>query len=245
MTDSIIKTTDTFTNTSTDTFLAIPSGNGDVRGELISSCLTSAAKNRICVGFQKFSKLTQNFNSLLCAALNRKVHTHFAMIHSDVFPDYGWLSKMHEIMAQTGADILSAVIPLKDNKGLTSTGLCKEETVPLLVKRYTLKEIHALPETFTHEHLVVNTGLMLINLKAPFISMVGRGLCFRVTDQIIIKDGSFKAYGAPEDWLWSLDARGLGAKIYATRAIKVKHIGASYFSNSEIFGVDSEGYNLS
>jgi len=229
-------------------FIAVPTHNGDIRGEVAASVLQASTQSKIAYCHQKLSNLTRNFNSLLCMALNGKIFSHFCMIHGDVITrDAGWLGKMLAIMQETCADILSVILPIKGQKGLTSTGYCKEETVPLTIKRLTMKEVFALPETFAHEHLVVNTGLMLINLQAPFMSHVGRGLCFRVTDQIVYdKGGKLQTVGSPEDWLWSLDARGLGAKIYATRAIKADHCGGSMmYPNHEPFGVDSEDYHLS
>lgn len=78
------------------------------------------------------------------------------------------------------------------------------------------------------------------------VENVGRGLEFRVTDQILRKpDGKLKAYGGSEDWLFSLDARKLGAKIYATRAIRALHLGAHAFSNYEAYGIESEDWQES
>lgn len=230
-----------------NTFIAIPSHNGDVRGELIGAVVEASQGRRVCVGFHKYSKLTQNFNMLLCEAINRGEHTHFAMLHADIFPAQGWLTRMHDIMERTGADILSVVMPLKNDKGLTSIGLCEEETVPLKVKRLTMNEIYQREETFTDPHIIVNTGLMLINLKAPFMSHVGRGLQFRVTDQILkLDDGRLHAYGGSEDWLFSLDARGLGAKIFVTREVSAAHIGGASWPNDHAWGTTlSEEFRLS
>lgn len=226
-----------------NTYVACPAFDGSVRGEMVGGLLDTVSKGaNIAFCLHKFSKLTGNFNFLLCDAINRKVHTHFLMIHADIAPmTLGWFNKMHEIMDETGADILSVVSPIKSPKGLTSIGLCEEETVPLRLKRFTLKEIHAMPETFTHGHLILNTGLMLINLRAPFVENVGRGLQFRVTDQILkMPDGKLKPFGGTEDWLFSLDARKFGAKLYATRAISIYHIGGHAWPNNEPYGIDSE-----
>lgn len=218
-----------------------------MRSELAIAIL-DAANYGGRIGFcpQKYSKLTQNFNMLLCDAINRG-YSHFLMVHADiVIQEKNWLGKMHAIMEEFKADILSVVMPIKTPKGITSTGYCEKETVPLKLKRLTMQEILKLPETFTHEHLIVNTGLMLMNLKSTFVENVGRGLEFRVTDQILRKpDGKLKAYGGSEDWLFSLDARKLGAKIYATRAIRALHLSAHAFSNYEAYGIESEDWQES
>jgi hypothetical protein len=229
------------------TYIGCPTHNGEMRGDIASVILDCVAGgDRIAFCHHKYSKLTQNFNMLLCDAINRKIYTHFLMIHGDIVPAEGWFRKMHAVMEEVGADILSAVVPIKTMKGVTSTGYCVEETVPLKIRRLTLAEIHQMPETFTHEHLIVNTGLMLINLRAPFVENVGKGLAFRVTDQILtMPDGSLKAFGGSEDWLFSLDARKLGAKIFATRAVKVNHVGGHSFSNAEAYGIPSEDWKQS
>lgn len=229
-----------------NTFIAIPSHNGQIEGELLSSVLDAGSGGeQICICVQRFSKLTQNFNLLWCEALNHKEKfglTHFLLLHADIAPKAGWLNIMHREMKNSGAEVLSAVSPIKGRDGLTSTGLCHEETEPIKVKRFTLKEIHAMPETFTDPDLIINTGLMLVDLNAPWISQF-KG--FRVTDWIK-KDASgpglYRTGGAPEDWLFSLDIRKLGAKIFSTRAVTLSHIGQSAFSNQNKMGIENEDY---
>lgn len=211
--------------------------------------------NRIAFAHSKLSLLSRNFNTLLCEALNRNQFTHFLLIHGDIVPQSGWLQAMHVEMKAADADILSAVVPIKTPKGLTSTALCKEETTPLLIRRLTLKEcldtakianlglsISPSGKSFTGDYLVLNSGLMLIDLRKDWI----RNIRFRMTDQIIKQpDGSYKASGASEDWLFSLDARKLGAKLWATTAVKLNHVGGANFSNYESYGIESEGWHES
>ena len=238
-----------------DTFIGIPSGDGTVRGELIPSVLDASQSHKVCVCFHKYSKLTGNFNELLTTAINRKVHTHFLLLHADIVPQAGWLTAMHEEMEQTGADVISAVSPIKTPRGITSTGLCKEETTPLLIRRLTLKEcldpaklknlglsLSPSGRSFTGDYLILNTGLMLIDLRKDWV----RKICFRVTDYITEQpDGSLKTHGGTEDWLFSLDARKLGAKLWATNAAKLHHVGGSNFSNFEPYGIEEEGWRES
>jgi hypothetical protein len=104
------------------------------------------------------SLLAHGFNMLWTHALaRRRSHgiTHFLMLHADVLPaDADWVSQLHGEMERVGATILSAVIPMKGRRGLTSTAL---EGPPF--RRLTMTEIMARPETFTDPGLLVNTGI--------------------------------------------------------------------------------------
>lgn len=237
------------------TFIGCPTHNGELRGEIVTAILDAAMGNRMAFAHSKYSKLTQNFNFLICDALNLGKFTHFCMIHGDIVPAQGWLKTLHKEMEETGADVISAVVPIKNPKGITSTGLCKEETTPLLLRRLTLKEcldpaklanlgLSTSPsgKSFTGDYIILNTGLMLIDLRKDWIKQI----TFRVTDQIIVQpDGTRKAFGGSEDWLFSLDARKLGAKLWATTAVKLNHVGGATFSNYEAYGNESEGWHES
>lgn len=218
-------------------FIGVPSADGNMRGEVCQAVIDAAMHESICFSFSKFSLLAKNFNLLLTDALNRKHYTHFLLLHADIAPQAGWLSKMLDVMEQTGAEILSAVVPIKTNAGYTSTAYARSADLPFKMKRLTLKEVHALPETFTHEDLVVNSGLMLIDLRAPWIGKVW----FEINDDVVLDEkGNWKAVGVSEDWLFSLRARALGAKIFATRAVRLHHFGAHGFPNYEVFGKDTD-----
>ena len=228
-------------------FLAIPTHNGMVCGETMISAVNALRTSKYPIGFfyQKHSKLTMNFNLLLAKAINEG-YSHFLMLHSDISVEGPWMQRMMEIMEERTAEILSVNMMLKHHDGFTSTGLCKEETSPLLIKRYTLKELANLPQTFTHPDIVLNTGVMLIDLNAPFMKHFGKGLHFRVTDNVVKEDGKLKVYGGgTEDWLFSLDARKFGAtKLYATTEITAHHIGTSYYTNKGDWGIESEECQL-
>lgn len=237
------------------TFIGCPTHNGELRGEIVTAILDAAMGNRMAFAHSKYSKLTQNFNFLLSDALNMGKFTHFCMIHGDIVPAQGWLQTLHQEMEENGADVISAVVPIKSPKGITSTGLCKEETTPLLLKRLTLKEcqspgklldlgftVSKNGKSFTGDNIILNTGLMLIDIRKDWI----KNITFRVTDQIIVQpDGTRKAFGGSEDWLFSLDARKEGAKLWATTAVRLNHVGGANFSNYEEYGIESEDYKES
>ena len=220
----------------TSVFLGIPSYDGRIHNGLVSAIFGAAAEGVLGkIQIQSFSWLTRNFNDLYAAALNAKREgiTHFCMLHDDVVPERaGWLDKMLAIMLKHDASMLAVVIPLKDEKGLTSTAI----DIPkggTRFRRLTLKEVYKKDPTFTQPDILLNTGLMLIDLQKPWAEK----LSFGFEDGIgLDKDGKFKAFGTPEDWLISRRAKMMGAKIYATREVEVTHIGGGKWSNASPWG---------
>lgn len=189
-----------------------------------------------------FSILTKNFNILWTAALNMRDDgvTHFAMLHEDIGPEPWWLDKMMTLMTHNQADILSVIVPIKNNEGMTSTALdvpvpTQKIPFPWRVQRLTMHEVGALAPTFTHSKLLVNTGLMLVDIRKPWVEQCW----FEFKDEIIpdpLDPRKFIAVGSPEDWNFSRRARALGASIWATREIRVEHWGRSRWANAGTWG---------
>lgn len=223
---------------SRQTYLAVPSHNGQVHGDLLHAVINAMQKEPVHFQHGQFSLLARNFNTFLCEAIAAQKYDYFCMLHADILPMGDWLTTMINIMGQTKADILSAVVPIKGNKnGATSTALMESDAMPPRAKRYTLKEVIKMErDTWTHEHLVVNSGLMLVNLRAPWIGKVW----FEIKDDVVIEKGKAIPVTLSEDWLFSLRARAQGAKIYATKAVKLLHVGQHGFSNYEPIGVEQE-----
>lgn len=187
------------------------------------------------------SSLTRGFNALYSEALNERKNgvTHFAMIHSDVVAEHGWLDKMVELMDKHGADILSAIIPLKSKAGYVSTGLDQSNGAPMgtpehyAISNLSLHELYRMKDaTFTDDNLLVNTGLMLVDIRKPWAEKV----CFRFENEILNVGDEFKPFEITEDWYYSRAARALGARIFATREVKVKHIGRAAYPNTSAWG---------
>lgn len=179
------------------------------------------------------SLLAYGFNLLWVRALEERQHgcTHFLMLHADVVPiERDWLARLHQEMVTHNAQVLSAVVPLKDPCGLTSTA-CYTDGGAL--RRLTMTEAMARPETFTAPDLLVNTGLLLVDLRAPWVEEI----CFTVTDRIAKhEDGSYTVHVLGEDYGFSLQARRLGIPLWATRAVPLSHAGLSWFPNSHAWG---------
>lgn len=171
------------------------------------------------------SLLANGFNQLWCAMLNNRDQgfTHFAMIHADVCPQPGWLDMLLDELDATGADLVSAVVPIKDKRGITSTGLDNPND-PWNVRRLTLREIFDKPATWDEPGLLLNTGL--------WVCQVGdwcERVHFEIQDRIRKRDdGLFYPEVIPEDWGFTRQLRALGVKVRATRKVELYHERAEF-----------------
>jgi len=164
--------------------------------------------------------------------------------HSDIVPEALFVDKMVAIAEAKNADVLSVVVPIKDEKGLTSTALdepMNDKPPDWRVRRLTMAEIwgqepvngRTLEATFTDPKLLVNTGLLLIKLSAPWV----QNIYFHFDDRIIRWQGRRRAFLIPEDWMFSRDARRLGCtSMWATREVFVEHKGMASFPNNAVWG---------
>lgn len=183
------------------------------------------------------SLLVHGFNSLWAEALNLRGRglTHFAMIHADVSPEPGWLDVLLGELVRLGADLVSAVVPIKDERGLTSTAVAGEN--PWGSRRLTLTEVHRLPETFGPEDvggpLLVNSGLWVCDFTKPWCEQVH----FRQRDQVVRgPSGQFLARTLSEDWAWAADLQQRGCRVYATRKVRLTHEGGRSYPNDHAWG---------
>jgi len=177
------------------------------------------------------------FNTLWLQALDLRARgfTHFCLLHSDIVPEDGFIDKLYEAMTRVGADVISAVVPIKDPTGLTSTAIDEPygDMDPRWRKRrLSMKEVFALAPTFTHPRILLNTGLMMVDMTKPWVEKVH----FHFDDMIIEHKGRRMAVFSPEDWNFSMDARALGAQLWATREVSLVHVGQQRFPNSSAWG---------
>ena len=188
---------------------------------------------------QSGSLLAYTFNSLWCMALQLRAApanvTHFLLIHADIMPDNdNWLDIMLEEMKEHKAQILSAVVPIKGESGMTSTAWDNDPWNPY---RLSLTELQEKPKTWTEPNLLINTGLLLVDFTQPWVEQIR----FHIND-MIVKDenGVFHAVVAPEDWNFSRDARNLGVESYATKAVTIRHMGLAAYSNANVWGYPND-----
>jgi predicted O-methyltransferase YrrM len=191
------------------------------------------------------SLLAQAFNILWCWMLNRRHNgdpvSYFAMLHADVEPEDWWLDKLVEELEAKGLDVLGAVAPIKDRRGVTSIAMAHDSGDPWRVHgRLTMREVHRLPETFTSEDvgrtILLNTGC--------WVAKVGdwcNQVHFTINDRIAFdaKRNAYVAECEPEDWFFSRLLHELGLKVGATRKVKLGHRGDTVFVNSHPWGTDS------
>ena len=196
------------------------------------------------------SLLANGFNWILCEALNDESCTHLAFLHGDLAPQWYWVDVLAEEMDRTGVDFISAVAAIKDERGLTSTGVAHPEVTWSSLRRFTTTEMMELPETFFIEDtlypnciLLHNSGCWLADLRSPvFKQMDGNELMahFEIRDRIICDSGRFKAQVEPEDWFFSRKLHELGANTCVTRKVVTKHYGNYAFRNDYAWGLWKE-----
>jgi len=226
-------------------FVGVPH-YGSLVPEVLRSIMTASTEAQVHVTTNGASLLAHNFNILWCSALNKRAEsnlTHFAMHHADILAEACWLDKLLEEMRRVEADVISVVVPIKDSRGLTSTGMQDPQTMN--IRRLTMAEIMDLPVTFDAEDtrkfweddnprwLMVNTGLFLVDFTKPWVEES----YFEIRDAIRRgEDGRFSAHVLSEDWHWSGMLARKGLRVFATRAVHVVHYGRADFHNNQVWG---------
>lgn len=219
--------------------LGIPTYHNQVDARMLHPLLFLSKKHTFTLMLTDSSAQCMTMNLMLARALDQRDAgakiDYLVYWHSDIAPEWYWLDKMIEIAEKSGADVVSAISPIKDQQGLTSTAI--DEPVgdcdpAWRVRRLTMKEIYDLPPSFTHPNLLVNTGLMLIDLSKPWVN----GACFSFDDTIIRHHGRRTPAVMPEDWKFSRMATKSGAKLWATREVKLTHFGEHGYTNTRPWG---------
>ncbi len=194
--------------------------------------------------------MTYGFNCIWAGALNARKKfgaTHLVMQHDDVCPEDNFVDILYGELLEKDADVVSAVIPIKDGHGTTTTAM--DSGNPWNPRRLTLSEIAPLPQTFNCSHtdwpnatLLINTGLWICDLRKPWCDAPE-----------LLEDGAFQFKGRiikdptgrtdeyvvdsqSEDWLFSKMLSKLGASVWATQKVKVNHHGDQMFPNHPVWG---------
>lgn len=186
--------------------------------------------------------LPHNFNTLFFEAYNRNQDgagfTHFAMFHSDVRAKNYWLDTLIEEMDAHDADIMSAAVAIKDDRGLVSMGIQKPGTWD--VRRFTTKELHEMPETFSiadttqPDHwLAINVGCVVCRLGENWIHKFSG---FHVQNAVNVVEGKRYPTFYSEDWEWSGWAHREGLRVFATRKVNTWHTGNREYPTDHVWG---------
>jgi hypothetical protein len=209
--------------------------------------LASRGRVEVIPGLAASSLLCHSFNLLWATALEWQaagVIDYFLLHHDDVeVTTHGWLDLMVAEMRRVGAAVLSAVVAIKDDRGETSTAV--ETGDPWRPRKLTLRECWGLPGTFCAKDtpwpglpLLVNTGLMLVDLARPEFrerspsDPDGLFFHFNIGDRILVlPEGRYKAQVRPEDWNFSRLCHARGLPVYATHKVRCVHHGDRGHSN--------------
>lgn len=242
-------------------FLCSPTHNGQMH-QLSAKAFFQDASNEhaILPAYGSSSLLAFGFNTLYCQALNARskypTMKWFAMLHADVAPESFWLDKLIRIAEESNADALGCIIPFKDPSGLTSTAIAPEgqkygafrltmtqalaPEIPATIGTAEVRELMLrgmLPQ-IENPVLLINTGCMIIRIDQHWSDEI----YFNISDRIT-KDPYNRTYQAetePEDWFVSKLLHSKGAKVMATRSVKVSHLGGGNFPNDKVWGYASD-----
>lgn len=218
--------------------IGVPTYKGIMHAKAMFPIIRCSRNHKFDVGTVDSSATCVTFNRLWINALELyeagKI-THFLMYHSDIVAEEYFLDKMIDIMERTKADVLSAIVPIKDQQGMTSTAM--DEPVGDVdpywrVRRLTMKEVHHMEPTFTDPKLLLNTGLMLVDMSKAWT----KDAYFTFEDKIIWHHGRRVAVCMPEDWGFSRMAKKLGATLWATREVPILHYGETSYPNQIPWG---------
>ena len=238
-------------------YIAAPCYNGMTMHTSKALLQCGQSKHDVVIQQQDYSILCYNFNAMWCDMLNRRRKrediSHFCMIHSDICildsenGGINWLDTFVNLLEESKSDVLSVISPLKDERGVTSTGVFDEER-QAVVKRFTIRELESMPTTFElddvtnqykmyYHKLVVNTGLMLVKVEdwCEKVFFHDRHYILKVTDK---ETGvvEFIPQVISEDWMFSVDVQKLGKVVKATKGLKIEHMGKCGYRNYGAWG---------
>jgi len=205
-------------------FLGCPTHDGRIESGTATGLRQASQKHTIIQMVNRSSLLAYNCNQLWCAALNMLDQYQlrwFAMLHSDVVPESNWLDKMIDIAEENNVDLLSAVVPIKDESRTVSMAIGTED--PFKSRRMHITEVCI--QNISAESLRVNTGCMICRIDRPWSDK----LFFQISDRITLEKGSWMAEVEPEDWFFSRQVEAYGGVVMATQKIELTHVGTKHY----------------
>lgn len=192
-----------------------------------------------------------DMNQLWCHALNqtqRGMITHYAQLHSDITPAPGWIDLLIDELEEYQADFISATVALKDDNGLSSCGIGDTANPWQPFRRFTMRELHEMPETFgiadtphPDRYLLHNSGCFVADLRNPAWRTVDEHGCLVADFGFPIRsrlqdNGMFISERESEDWHFSRGMAAIGVKTLATRRVATIHFGQKGFRNDYPWG---------
>lgn len=215
-------------------------------------------RHEICARPKKSSMLVANCNQLWCDALNERHEQRidwFALLHADIEPQPWWLDTLIAEADYRGADILSAVSPIKDERGVTSCGIDDPSNPWIPWCRLTMKQVKhpSFPQTFDistacealrglpdelrleppETCLLANTGCMVVRMSEPW----AEDLFFEAHDRIVRNDGRWETQAQPEDWDFARKAAYIGLTVMQTTKVVLVHHGDKGYGTGNAWGL--------
>lgn len=222
---------------------------------------TASRQHQVHEQLVSFSIIDTSCTAIWCDALNnRGLLDYMAILHGDVTPPDWWLDTLIDEAEKHGADFLSALVPVKDDRGFYSTAISlpdgKRHFVRLTVQQVMrpefpttfgleeaaealerLPEPYRVPEVPRGGFLFANTGCMICRVDRPWAEQV------LFDAETIIDRGSngrLIPYTLGEDWVFSREIARHGGKVMATKAILPAHRGAADFRSEAAWGQPRE-----
>ena len=234
--------------------LGAPCGPGGVWSPKTAVAMLQASKNHTIEMTASIGSW-DNHNILWSQALNkgRKGEIDcFAMCHSDIELDPGWLDTLYDVMVARGAALCSAIVPQKGPQGITSSGIGTFDDPWTPHRRFTMSEVWApnAPDTFDandcgypDKYILHNNGCWIADMKelAFYRTEVRNGrefykCCFDFPHSIQHLGGEACAKGESEDWYFSRVIHELGIKSCITRKVALDHCGPTPYGNQKPWG---------
>lgn len=219
-------------------FLACPTHDGRVSAETAVGLYAAASRTRDCgICVRTSSLLTMACNELWMMAIAQGKHQWFAMLHSDIGPEQYWLDKLIGLAIAHDADMVSAIVPIKNNSGVTSTAIGTPDDGWGFERRLTQREIHDkdFPDVFEHPRLLLNTGCCVVRMRPEIANPLA--VYFDSPNAVTQEpDGTWFVRVVSEDWFFSRAIRQAGGKVLATKAVRVNHHGHHIFPSDAVWG---------
>jgi len=233
-----------------DVMLGVPTNGQSMLYGAAQALFRATWVHRVQINHYDKSLLACCFNKLWCDALNaaeRGEITHMAFLHSDIAPADGWIDTLISEMEDQCAAFCSAVSPIKDARGLTSTGVGEPGLVWSPLRRFSMKEIMEFPETFDSDDtgnpgkvLLLNSGCWVADLRSPLFYRMDSDnqgkVYFEVNDRIVKTDQCWVHQVESEDWFFSRCLHANGIRAVATRKVPLVHMGMSGYGNDTAWG---------
>ncbi len=225
-------------------FLAMPNNNAIVN-ETWQAVLESGRDDLFVYTWRsENSLLAHNFNICLQKCLAMGDFDFYAQIHADIGADKGFLGTLLDQIETHGHDVIHAVVPIKNNSGLTSTAIAYSDDEWALERRITMTELSELPKTFdilnirneidsNAVRLLPNTGCLMLRLGEWVDDFPGFEIKSRLTRD---DESNVKAETVPEDWNFGHWCARNGVTVAGTKAVGIGHWGRWQFRNDEVWG---------